>query len=64
MIGLLGGVLKGRGNVSWLQVRVVREDFFAIRTGRQKIKDILNPHPHVPNARSASALFGMNRNPV
>ena len=64
MITLRGGVLERRSNVSWFQIRVVLQDFLSARAGGQKLEDIFDANAQAAEARTPSALFGINRDSV
>ena len=60
MITLPGSELQYGCYIFWFEIRIILEDFFPGGSGCQQIKNIFYSDPYTPDARSATALFGVD----
>jgi hypothetical protein len=64
MIRLSCGVLEGRADIGGLKIGKVPEDFLFAGASAEHVQDVLDADTHSANARAATALLGINGNPV
>jgi len=64
VVVLLGGILEGCRDVARLEIRVVRKDLLAARSGSQEVKDVLDSDAKAAEAGPTAALVGIHRDAV
>jgi len=64
VVALLRSEFERRGNVGVLKIRVIVQDLRTIRSGRQKVQDVFNPHSQSPYTGAAATLVVVYGNPM